>query len=339
MEDIETELSQAQPPNLDFELIISNDKTNNVNTTIITTTEDVWNSRLQSAISNYDPTNKIYSTYLNSRDSVNVLTFTRLDELAINAQSNLTNILEINSIVRQYINKDDMIGKAYETIESNVNTTYKLSNNEFVVGKNKQKTLERTNGIIEKFNTNINIKNFLRCATSTTYSEGNFCTYLRRKNDNYIVDFLPLGVVIISDYTVNGENELLVNIAELKSRIQKTIIKTKKNKALFFKNIEDDIKNNYPPEVYQAYMAKEQYAKLDIRYSGIVRTGNMNRKYGLTPIFRALKSALMLETFDNTDMVTSKAKAKKIILQLMRKEIMGSDYAKKGNTLFININS
>ena len=32
-------------------------------------------------------------------------------------------------------------------------------------------------------------------------------------------------------------------------------------------------------------MAKEQYAKLDIRYSGIVRTGNMNRKYGLTPIF------------------------------------------------------
>ena len=42
-------------------------------------------------------------------------------------------------------------------------------------------------------------------------------------------------MVIISDYTVNGENELLVNIAELKSRIQKTIIKTKKNKALFFK--------------------------------------------------------------------------------------------------------
>ena len=134
----------------------------------------MWNSRLQSAISNYDPTNKIYSTYLNSRDSVNVLTFTRLDELAINAQSNLTNILEINSIVRQYINKDDMIGKAYETIESNVNTTYKLSNNEFVVGKNKQKTLERANGIIEKFNTNINIKKLFKMCNFNNLFRGKF---------------------------------------------------------------------------------------------------------------------------------------------------------------------
>ena len=323
------EITEITESTEDFDFIISNTK-DSTNTTIITTTNDVWNERLQSAISNYDPSNKIYSAYLNSRDSNEFLTFPKLDTLAINPQSNLNNILEINSIVRQYINKDDMIGKTYETIESNVNTTYKLSNNEYIVGKNKQKTLERANTIIEKFNTNINIKNFLRCAITTTYSEGNYCCCLRQKKDNYIIDFFPLGVVIVSDYSVNGEPYLLIDINELKSRLQKTIIKTKKNKALFFENIEEDIKNNYPKEVYTAYVNKERYAKLDIRYSGIIRTGNLNRKYGLTPIFRALKSALMLETFDNTDMVTSKAKAKKIILQLMRKEIMGQDGLKKG---------
>ena len=324
-----TESNLSQPLIEDFVLSETTDSTN---TTIITTTKDVWNERLQSAISNYDPSNKIYSRFLNNygTDSTENLTFSRLDTLAINPQSNLNNILEINSIVRQYINKDDMIGKTYETIESNINTTYKLSNNEYIVGKNKQKTLERANTIIEKFNTNINIKNFLRCAITTTYSEGNYCCCLRQKKDNYIIDFFPLGVVIVSDYSVNGEPYLLIDINELKSRLQKTIIKTKKNKALFFENIEEDIKNNYPKEVYTAYINKERYAKLDIRYSGIIRTGNLNRKYGLTPIFRALKSALMLETFDNTDMVTSKAKAKKIILQLMRKEIMGADGLKKG---------
>ena len=323
----ETILSQSTE---DFDFILSN-TTDSTNTTVITTTENKWNTRLQSAISNYDPSNKIYSTFLNNNiNSSEVLTFSRLDNLAINPQSNLDNILEINNIVRQYINKDDMIGKTYETIESNVNTTYKISNNEFVVGKNKLKQLEKANTIIENFNMNINIKNFLRCAISTTYSEGNYCCYLRQKNDNYVIDFFPLGVAIVSDYSVNGEPYLLIDINELRTRLQKTIIKTKKNKALFFENIEEDIKNNYPKEVYNAYINKERYAKLDIKYSGIIRTGNLNRKYGLTPIFRALKSALMLETFDNTDMVTSKAKAKKIILQLMRKDIMGQDGLKKG---------
>ena len=37
----------------------------------------------------------------------------------------------------------------------------------------------------------------------------------------------------------------------------------------------------------------------ELNYHEIQKTSaNLNRKYGLTPIFRALKSALMLETFD-----------------------------------------
>ena len=76
----------------DFDFILSN-TTDSTNTTVITTTENVWNERLQSAISNFDPSNKIYSTYLNNNvDSSETLTFSKLNVLAMNPQSNLNNI-------------------------------------------------------------------------------------------------------------------------------------------------------------------------------------------------------------------------------------------------------
>ena len=57
-----TEITQSTE---DFDFVISNTK-DSTNTTVITTTENIWNERLQSAISNYDPSNKIYSAYLNN---------------------------------------------------------------------------------------------------------------------------------------------------------------------------------------------------------------------------------------------------------------------------------
>ena len=38
----------------------------------------------------------------------------------------------------------------------------------------------------------------------------------------------------------------------------------------------------------------------------------------------------MLDTFDKADAVNTKAKAKKIIAQTMRKEVLGQTYEKKG---------
>ena len=55
---------------------------------------------------------------------------------------------------------------------------------------------------------------------------------------------------------------------ELQSRLRKTIKKTKKNTALFFEKLEAEIKANYPPEVYKAYINKDPYAKLDCKWSG-----------------------------------------------------------------------
>ena len=315
----------------DFDVMVTSNVDDTDNTVIITSDErgKQW---LEQAMTNYDATNKIYSTYLNNGfDSNNKVTPELLANLAIAPQSNLNDIKAINGIIRQYINKDDMIGKTYETIESNVNTNFKLSYNDYSTMRNKQKTLDRTKEIINNFNNAINIKKLIRNITPTAYAEGNYLMYLRKdKNNNYIVDYYPLGIAIISDYEVNGEPCLLIDVTELSTRLQKTYLKNKNGTPLFFDSVEQDIKNNYPPEVYAAYKTKDRYAKLDIRYSGIVRIGNLNRKYGLTPMFRALNPTLMLEIFENTDSINAKSKAKKIIHQVLRKELMGTDGTRKG---------
>ena len=130
---------------------------------------------------------------------------------------------------------------------------------------------------------------------------------------------------MISDYEVNGNPYVLIDIRELVKRLKKTTLKNKKGKALFFETIEVVIQNNYPQEVYEAYKANEQYAKLDIERTGVIRIGNLNRKYGLSPILKSIKAALMLEIFDNADMINTKAKSKKIIHQVLRKELLGTE--------------
>lgn len=314
----------------DFEVIMSTQKSDD-NTVIITSAErgKQW---LEQAMSNYDPQNKTYSTYLNTGSEVSgILTIDLLSRLAIAPQSNIEDVKTINNIIRQYINKDDMIGKTHETIESNVNTNFNLYYGDYSDKRNKQKTLERSQQLIDQFNIAINTKKLIRNITPTVYAEGNYIMYLRKDNNsNYVVDCYPLGVAIISDYEVNGEPCILIDITELTSRLQKTYLKSKKGNPLFFDKIENEIKNNYPIEVYQAYQNKERYAKLDIRYSGIIRIGNLNRKYGLTPMFRALKPTLMLETFENTDAINAKSKAKKIIHQKLRKELAGANGDRKG---------
>ena len=154
--------------------------------------------------------------------------------------------------------------------------------------------------------------------------------YLRKKDENYVVDYYPLGVAEISDYTSNGRPVVLINIQKLKNALNKTMLKDRKRQPLFFNNQDEEIQENYPEEVYEAYKNNDTYAKLDVDHTAVIRIGNLGRKYGVSPFFRALKPVLMLETFDNADRVNAKAKAKKIIWQKMRKEIMGPQYDRKG---------
>ena len=309
----------------DFDIIITSDIPQE-NTKILTTSE-MGKEWLETAMRNYDAKNTAYSAYLNELSITSpVVTKEKLDMLSIDPQANLLKILEINDIARTYVNKDWIIGKVAEVLESNVNSNFKLSYSSFDGNEKKVKELEECKKIINEFNKSINLRNLIKSSVPTTYIEGNYIFYCRgEKTGLYTYTWYPLGVVEISDYDVNGEAQVIINMRELLTRLRKTIKRTRKNKALFFEKLEEEIKANYPPEVFNAYQNKDDYAKLDRKWTGVMRVNRQNRKYGLTPIFRALYPALTLEQFDTTDNINSKAKAKKIIVQTLRKELMGQD--------------
>lgn len=295
----------------------------------ILTSEEIAKNWMSEALKSFDPTNRQYSVYLNEQSGEEPkLTTEDIKRLAKNAQSDLNKILKINSLVRQEINEDDIIGKVYEAIIANLNANVRISFDN-LPSKYKKKTKDEAESLIKRFHKETNINQILSSSIPTVYTEGNCIKYLREKNGHYVIDTYPLGVAIISDYNLNGNPYVLIDIRELTNRLQKTTIKGKKNKPLFFNSITDEIKNNYPPEVYKAYIDKEHYAKLDIQRCGVNRICNMNRKYGLTPVFKALKPNLMLDTFDETDKINAKAKAKKIIHQVLREKLLGTEGNRK----------
>ena len=75
--------------------------------------EERMNNVIRNAVASYDPENKQYSTYLKISASSETLTVDRIDELARGLQSSLTNVQTVNGIIRNYINKDDLIGITY----------------------------------------------------------------------------------------------------------------------------------------------------------------------------------------------------------------------------------
>jgi len=320
---------QTQIKDTDFEVKIVS-QTDDNDTVVITSVDDLSSRWLSEALNSYDATNSKYSAYLKDGNSPSdKLTPEYIDELAENTQNDLKKVQIINAITRKEINKGDIVGKTVECISTNINTKTKLTYNKDVSGR-KIKQLDSVKNFINQFNNSINLKKIIRTSIPTSYEEGNWISYLRHENNNYKVDYYPLGVCEFDDYNINGEPAVLFNVQELRNRLQKVYKKTKKNKPLFFSKMEEEIKENYPKEVYDAFIAKEQYAKLDPKYTGVIRIGNINRKYGVTPMLRAFKGIIMLDTFDNSDRVNSKAKAKKIIHQKLRKEVMGTEWNRKG---------
>ena len=310
-----------------FEVIIS--KADN-DTTVVTTPLSMNDERVKIAISQYDPENKKYSAYLkDGTQATSIISIKEIDDLATNTQNNLSKVMRINDYNRKLINKNDIVGKTVESIDTNINTDIKLVYANAEEGRNKKKRFDEYKRFINDFNSSVRIEQLTRNAVTTSYIEGNWIAYLRHEDkNNYIVDIYPLGVCEISDTMINGEPLVLFNIRELRNRLQKVYRKTKSKKPLIFKDMDEEIRVSYPPEVYKAYKDNEDYAKLDYRYTGVVRIGNLNRKYGVSPILRAYADLAMLDTFADADRVNSKAKAKKIIHQKMRKEVMGQDYNK-----------
>lgn len=289
--------------------------------TTVVTSEDLSKKALEIAMFNYQNQN-FRSVQFNDEKGVVNFTIDDIDKLAFNAQSNLNNIKKINNIVRFFVNKNDILGKVYESIETNVNPQWKLSFKN--IKEDEQDIKDKIVELINDFNEKIDLDRLIVDAIPLSYLDGNYPMYLRKdsKNRNYHVDYYPLGVVEVSDYSDNGIPYLLVNINELKCRLQKTYKKTKKNTALFYENMEKEIKATYPNEVYKAYKNKEKYAKLDIKNSGLIRINNLKRKYGLTPIFKSLKPVIRLENIELSDDKNTLVRGKKIIFQQLVKEFM-----------------
>lgn len=294
-------------------------------------TKQVKASLEQSAL-DFEQKRHTYSRYLGGEESTtDTLTLSDIDTYADNPQGNLSNIKKINSIVKQYVNKDDIIGKVYESVQIYTNTQYTLEYPKTTDENNQKQLKEVVEPFIESFNRKIDIEKFINLATSTSFLEGNFISYLRTepKTQKAIVDFYPVSLIEISEYTIDGEPAILFDVNGLKTKLRINSRKKKNGKDIFYDKADEVIKNSYPKEIYDAYKNNERYALLDPKKVGVVRINNLGGLYGLTPIFKALKPALLLEGIGNADETIVKVRSKKIVHQKLRKEIAGTDYAKQ----------
>ena len=130
-------------------------------TVIMTSNKEISEKLVSEALARFDPTNKQSSAYLTFGTN-NTLTADSITELTLSPQTNLANTLTINSYVRNYINANDIIGKTYESVESNVNTELKLDYISFEQNRNKNKTLDKAKMLINAFNEQINVEKFIK---------------------------------------------------------------------------------------------------------------------------------------------------------------------------------
>ena len=320
-----------------FEVKIPNNSTMvDVVDDVVIVTSDNGQSSVQKILDqsamDFEQKRHTYSRYLGGEETVtDTLTLSDIDTFADNPQNNLSNIKQINTIVKRYVNKDDIIGKVYESVQIYTNTQHTLKYPIMDKNKNEKKLNNVVKPLIESFNKKIDIKNLINVATTTTFLEGNFVSYLRtdKKNGKAVVDFYPISMIEISEYNIDGEPAVLFNVNNLKQKLRITSRKKKNGKDIFYDTADDVIKNSYPAEIYNAYKNNENYALLDPKRVGLVRVNNLGGLYGLTPIFKALKPALLLDGIANADETIVKVRSKKIVHQKLRKEIAGEGYTKQ----------
>lgn len=275
----------------------------------------------------------IYNSVIEQDSNSFVTTSEEISSLAKNTQNDINKIIKINGIIRYYINKEDLIGRVVEIIENNVNVNYSLNYNYIPKNKKDIKIFEEYKKLIEKFNSDIEIEQFIRNNLLKTYTEGNNIFYLMgdSKNGYGIINY-PLDIAEVTSMKIDNENVISFKITELKQRlnsIKSKYGKIKSNKLIDIKTlIEQEILRDYPSEVYEAYKTRDNYALLNPKKTGLVRINNLNGLYGVSPIFKCLSSLLTLETIDKSDREILNARSKKIYYQKTRKELMGKDYDK-----------
>lgn len=279
---------------------------------------------LDGAVSVYDPENRILSSVINYSSNTGDLTQSIIAQIGSGAQSDLTKILQANSYIRRYINTNDIVGMVVSAIQSSINTDMRLSYQNFGTQKRKANQLAKAKELIDDFNRQIDVRNLIREAIVTTYVEGNYVCALRNNETNWVVTHYPLGIAEISPYLESSMPIVQINMDNLKSSLQRTILKNKKGKALYFENVLGEIEGAFGTEIKEAYKNKDQYCRLLTDYTGVCRINTQGGIYGLSPVYRCLSSALILENLREADMSLANTKRKVIIHQVMRKELATS---------------
>lgn len=251
----------------------------------------------------------------------------RLSYLSENAQNNLDKILELNSIIEYYINTDDLIGRVIETVENNTNKSYTI--------KKKTNTTDTMMTSIKNFCEQIDIGYVVGEVTSNTFAKGTTIMYLMGDvQKGWHLSSYPLGVCEITPIEQDHEPLVVMNVSKLVSGIQRSLNKYfmgEKYQGMIENKISSMLKENYPPEVYEAYENQEQYALLDNERCSVVRVNKGDGLMGLSPVVKGLKAEIMLETIDAVDRKNLIDRAKKIYFQKMRKECLDKDNNKIGN--------
>ena len=302
------------------------------NTVVLTSSEDIEKrsmDMLLAAMKKYEYTKEQYGVQFSGTSAGDELTLSRLKELLRGINSSLSNVTTLNQYIHQYILQDDVLGATHTALKSNINTEYVLSYNS-AEGRNKLKQLNAAKEVIAQFNKSIRIEKLISDSILATLTDGNYVMYLRLDGGNAVIDSYPLGVAEISDYEVRGYPIVQINLSNFKSRLRKTYTKSKSGKALYFENEKKEVAANFPPEVVTAYNNGETYARLNVENTGVMRINNFGGKYGVSHFAKALKPTVILDSIEGTDIINNKAKAKKILHQILNKEVMGADYNRKG---------
>ena len=259
------------------------------------------------------------------------LTLERLAELCVNAQTDISKVREIAMFARKYANYSDLHSILYEAMANNTNTSFSLNFPESKNPKEKsttyQKNVDKVKLILqEKFFDTNDVESLIRSTLATAYLEGNKILNLRQTKDSkYVIEAYPLGIAEISDYLANGQHVININVETLRSKLNEIGIKDKKKKKENgMSDLEEELKRFYPPEVYEAYRNKEKYAKLNVYTSGAIKNKDMGSKYGVSAFLSSFKSTVQLENIDASDATNTKARAKKFVVQILRKELLGT---------------
>ena len=295
-----------------------------------TNDENMISQRIETAVRNYFAGNDRYASVFEPDTSASTITLARIDELANNPQNDINKTREIANIVDTYIRKNYLIGMVDTIIRSNLNTNYKVSYNQVPSekGRNNKKKLENAKRIVEDMLDKIDVKKIIRISIPATFDHGNYFFYMdySKNQEKYTIHVFPLTVARIAPYRVDGEPVLMIDMNELKNRLEHNLPKRKGGKAYFFQKYEEEITKAYPREIVDAFRNKDQYAILDYRRAGVMRAGedaDGASLYGVSQMFRALRDVVILDKFAQVDDNASSVKAKNILVQILRKELLG----------------